>query len=203
MSMLFAKFVPGFASVATAMAGAVRLPYWQFLIFDAIGAGLWVGVGVGLGYLFRNAIDDVMATLHALGELGLLLVVAAFVAWVLIKWWRRRLFIKQLVMDRISVDELRELMDEHKVQTIVDVRSMLSQSATGRIPGARAVDIKAITKGFSGVPVDGEVVVYCQCPNEATAVKVAQQLKHLGFHRVRPLLGGIDAWIAAGLAVER
>ena len=38
-SMMFAKFVPGFASVATAMAGAVRLRYWKFVLFDAIGAG--------------------------------------------------------------------------------------------------------------------------------------------------------------------
>jgi membrane protein DedA with SNARE-associated domain len=59
-SMLFAKFVPGFASVATALAGALRLRYWVFLVFDAIGAGLWVSVGLGLGYLFRDAISDVM-----------------------------------------------------------------------------------------------------------------------------------------------
>jgi rhodanese-related sulfurtransferase len=53
------------------------------------------------------------------------------------------------------------------------------------------------------VPVDGEVVVYCACPNEATAVKVAQRLQKLGFKRIRPLHGGIDAWIEAGLEVER
>src|SRR4051812_14052348 len=44
ISMLFAKFVPGFASVATAMAGAVRLRYVLFVLCDAVGAGLWVGV---------------------------------------------------------------------------------------------------------------------------------------------------------------
>src|SRR5438034_2639905 len=43
-SMLFAKFVPGFASVATALAGAIRLNYLKFVAFDAVGAGLWVGV---------------------------------------------------------------------------------------------------------------------------------------------------------------
>jgi rhodanese-related sulfurtransferase len=45
--------------------------------------------------------------------------------------------------------------------------------------------------------------VYCACPNEATAVKVAQQLRKIGFKRIRPLHGGIDAWISAGNAVER
>ncbi len=201
-SMVFAKFVPGFASVATALAGAMRLRYVVFVLFDAIGAGLWVGVGVALGYIFRDAIADVMATLSALGQYGLMLVVAAFAVWVAVKWWRRRMFVKQLRMDRVSVDELRTLMDESKVNAIVDVRSPMMQATTGRIPGARSIDMHKIAEGFEGVPVDGEVIVYCACPNEATAVKVAQMLRKVGFKRIRPLSGGIDAWIEAGNAVE-
>ena len=202
-SMLFAKFIPGFASVATALAGAIRLNYATFVAFDAVGAALWVGVGVGLGYLFKDAIGDVVAKLSSLGEYGVMLVVAAFLLWILIKWLRRYMFVKQLRMDRVTVDELHSLIKEQKVQAIVDVRSALTQAATGRIPGARAIDMKRISQGFDGVAVDGEVIVYCACPNEATAVKVAQQLKKLGFKRIRPLLGGIDAWIEAGHAVER
>lgn len=202
-SMIFAKFVPGFASVATALAGAMRLRYAIFVLFDAIGAGLWVGVGVGVGYIFRDAISDAMATLNSLGHYGLILVLAGFMVWVAVKWWRRRMFVKQLRMDRVSVGELRTLMDESKVEAIVDVRSPLMQASTGRIPGARTIDMKKIAEGFEGVPVDGEVIVYCACPNEATAVKVAQALAKVGFKRIRPLHGGIDAWIQAGNAVER
>jgi rhodanese-related sulfurtransferase len=132
-----------------------------------------------------------------------MLVAFAFVAWILLKWWRRRLFVRQLRMDRVSVDELRGLIDAKKVRAIVDVRSPMTQAATGRIPGARAIDIKNIAKGFDGVAKDDEVIVYCACPNEATAVKIAQQLRKLGFKRIRPLHGGIDAWIGAGNAVER
>jgi membrane protein DedA with SNARE-associated domain/rhodanese-related sulfurtransferase len=202
-SMLFAKFVPGFASVATALAGALKLSYWKFVLFDAGGAALWSGVGIGLGYLFRDAIEDVMIKLSALGEYGLMLVIAAFLAWIMVKWSRRYLFIRQLRMDRVSVEELRDLMDKKQVQALVDVRSAITQAATGRIPGARAIDMQRIADGFKGVPVDGEVIVYCACPNEATAVKVAEKLKKLGYKRIRPLHGGIDAWIEAGLEVER
>ena len=185
-SMLFAKFVPGFASVATAMAGAIRLRYVVFVLFDAIGAGLWVGVGVSLGYIFRDAINDVMATLSALGHYGLMLVIAGFAVWIAVKWWRRRMFVKQLRMDRVSVDELRTLMDESKVNAIVDVRSPLVQASTGRIPGARTIDMQKIAESFKDVAVDGEVIVYCACPNEATAVKVAQMLRKAGYKRIRP-----------------
>src|SRR5450432_1227657 len=202
VSMVFAKFIPGFASVATALAGAIRLPYWKFLLFDALGATLWVSAGVAIGYLFRHAVDDAMKTLKALGQMGLALVIAGFVVWVLVKWFRRYIFIRQLRMDRVSVDELNTLMTANQVNAIVDVRSPMTQAATGRIPGARSIDMHKIAEGFKGVPVDGEVVVYCACPNEATAVKVAQSLRKLGYTRIRPLQGGIDAWIDAGLAVE-
>lgn len=162
-----------------------------------------MGVGVGVGYIFRDAISDAMATLNSLGHYGLILVLAGFMVWVAVKWWRRRMFVKQLRMDRVSVGELRTLMDESKVEAIVDVRSPLMQASTGRIPGARTIDMKKIAEGFEGVPVDGEVIVYCACPNEATAVKVTQPLAKVGFKRIRPLHGGIDAWIQAGNAVER
>lgn len=201
-SMLFAKFVPGFASVATALAGAIRLNYLKFVAFDAVGATLWVGGGVGLGYLFRDAIGNVVAKLSSLGEYGVLLVVAGFTLWIIVKWLRRHLFVRQLRMDRVTVSELRSLLDENKVQALVDVRSALTRTATGRIPGARAVDMKRIDESFKGVAADGEVIVYCACPNEATAVKVAQKLRKAGFKRIRPLLGGIEAWIEAGYEVE-
>ncbi len=202
-SMLFAKFIPGFASVATAMAGAVGLRYWKFLLFDALGAALWVGVAIALGRLFREAIAEILATLSSLGAYGMALLVIALAGWIAAKWWRRRQFILQLRMDRITVDELREMMNKEIAATILDVRSQLVQSSSGRIPGARAVDMERIVESIAGVPRDGEVIVYCACPNEASAVKVAQALKQVGFHRVRPLHGGIDAWIAAGHDVER
>jgi membrane protein DedA with SNARE-associated domain/rhodanese-related sulfurtransferase len=202
-SMIFAKFIPGFASVATAMAGAVRLRYWKFILFDALGALLWVGLALMLGRIFRDAIVDILETLTSLGKYGLALVLFALVAYVLSKWWRRRQFILQLRMDRVTVDELKRMIAEERVGTILDVRSALTQAASGRIPGARRVDMKKIEEGIVGVARDVEVVVYCACPNEASAVKVAHKLRELGFKRVRPLHGGIDAWIEAGHDVER
>ena len=64
-SLMVAKFVPGFASVATSMAGVVRLPLWRFIPSDAIGAALWSGVAIALGYIFRDAINEVLAVLSA------------------------------------------------------------------------------------------------------------------------------------------
>jgi len=203
LSLMVAKFIPGFASVATAMAGVLRVPLWRFVPADAIGATLWSGVAIALGYVFRNAIDDVLAVLQEMGKIGLGLIVLAFAAYVFWKWLQRKRFIRQLVMDRISVDEVRRLIDEGNIGMVIDVRSPMAQEITGRIPGAVTVDPHNMTFDLVAVEPQSEVVVYCACPNEATAVKVAKALQQHGFKRVRPLHGGIDAWIAAGHDVER
>lgn len=202
-SLIVAKFIPGFASVATAMAGVLRVPLWRFIPCDAIGALLWSGVAILLGYIFRDAIDDVLNALQQLGKVGLVLIVLAFVGYVFWKWLQRKRFIRQLIMDRITVDEVRRLIDEGKMGMVIDVRSPMSQEVTGRIPGAITVDPQNLKVDLLAVEPRSEVVVYCACPNEATAVEVAKALVQHGFKRVRPLYGGIDAWIAAGHAVER
>jgi membrane protein DedA with SNARE-associated domain/rhodanese-related sulfurtransferase len=202
-SLMVAKFIPGFASVATAMAGIVRLPLWRFVLFDAIGAALWSGVAIALGYVFRDAVNDVLAVLEAMGEIGIALIVAAFVVYVIVKWVQRQRFIRQLRMDRMTVDELRDLLMEGRATKVIDVRSPISQAVTGRIPGAVTIDSNNIKVDLLAIEPETEVVVYCACPNEATAAKVAKALIQHGFKRVRPLAGGIDAWIDAGYDVER
>ena len=202
-SLALAKFVPGFASVATAMAGIVRLARWRFIVFDAIGAALWSGLAIGIGYVFRDAVSEVLAVFEAMGRIGVVLIVAGFAAYILFRWIERQRFIRQLRMDRVTVAELRALADAQAPLTVIDVRSSLAQEATGRIPGALTVDPDKLKVELLAIEPASEVVVYCACPNEASAVKLAKALVEHGFKRVRPLAGGIDAWIAAGHDVER
>ena len=201
-SLAVAKFIPGFASVATSMAGVVRIPVWKFALFDAIGATLWSGVAIGLGYAFSGAINQVLDVFETLGKVGLWLIAGGFLAYIAVRWWQRELFIWQLRMDRVSVDELHELMRAERVGKVIDVRTPMSQALTGRIPGAITVDPNNMRVDLLAIEPESEVVVYCACPNEYTAAKIAKVLVQHGFKRVRPLLGGIDAWIAAGHPVE-
>ena len=201
-SLTVAKFIPGFASVATAMAGVIRVPLPRFVLFDAIGAMLWAGVAIALGMLFHEAIANVLAVLDAMGRIGLVLIFAVFIVYIVLKWWQRHRFMKQLRMDRVTVDELHDLLSQRRVGKIIDVRSPTSQALTGRIPGAVTVDFDNLRSDLLAVEPESEVV-YCACPNEATAARVAKALLQRGFKRVRPLAGGIDAWIASGMPVER
>ena len=44
------------------------------------------------------------------------------------------------------------------------------------------------------IPRDRDIILYCSCPNEVSSARVALLLQRKGISRVRPLLGGIDAW---------
>jgi len=200
-SLMVAKFIPGFASVASALAGTIGTRRSTFLFFDGIGAALWAGLAIFLGSLFSTAIDDLLNVLAELGKWGGLLIVAAFAAFIATKWWQRKRFFKSLRMARISVDELNQLLEQGQTPAIIDVRSALSQQS-GRIPGAAIVSMEDMHAFALDVPSDGEVIVYCACPNEASAARVAKLLMQKGYSKVRPLAGGIDAWIAAGHTLE-
>jgi len=204
-SLMVAKFVPGFAAVATGMAGAMRTSLPRFLFFDAIGALSWSGLAASLGWFFRNAVDDVIVALDQAGRWGLVALAAALAAYVLLKAIQRRRLIQMLRMARVSVAELADMLRRGERPLIVDVRSPSSQSQ-GRIPGAVWIDDRAFetslrASGLEESDVD-EVIVYCACPNEASAAVVAKQLMRAGFKRVRPLAGGIEAWVEQGYAVE-
>lgn len=204
-SLMFAKFVPGFAAVATGMAGAMRTSLARFILFDAIGALAWSGVAASLGWLFRDAVDDLIVALAQAGRWGLVVLTSALVAYVLLKAIQRRRLIQMLRMARVSVAELADMLRRGQRPLIVDVRSLASQNQ-GWIPGAMWIDDQAFetslrASGLEDSEVD-EVIVYCACPNEASAALVARKLMRAGFKRVRPLAGGVEAWVEQGHALE-
>jgi membrane protein DedA with SNARE-associated domain/rhodanese-related sulfurtransferase len=199
--LTFAKFVPGLGAVATAMSGVVGAPLGHFLLYDVIGAALWATVGIALGVIFHDAVDSVFAELATLGRIGALFILGVFAAFLGLKWWRRHQFFQELRMSRISVEELARLREAGSSLILIDARPSASRSRDGMIPGA--VALEALLEEAAGRPQAGEAVVYCACPNEATAARIAKQLMTMGFHPVRPLAGGIHAWRAAGLAIER
>ena len=196
-SLMVAKFVPGFASVSTAMSGALQIRRATFVLFDAIGSALWIGLGVTLGWLFAPAIEEALATLDALGRWGLALLLAAVLAFVAAKWWQRRQFQRQLATERISVDALAARLDRGEPAVLVDVR-VPGSLPHGRIPGALQMQGKELPAELDALARDTMLVVYCACPNEVSAALVAQRLRRRGFTHVLPLLGGVDAWLAAG-----
>jgi rhodanese-related sulfurtransferase len=108
-----------------------------------------------------------------------------------------------LRMARISVADLYELIERGAAPVILDVRSITARELEPRwIPGALHVPLQDVAKHLKELPRDREIILYCTCPSEASAARVARILINQGFKRVRPLHGGLDAWVAAGYSVE-
>ena len=51
--LMAAKFVPGLSTVAPPMAGAMQLGWPSFLLYDGMGAIVWIGISIGAGLLFH------------------------------------------------------------------------------------------------------------------------------------------------------
>ncbi|HEV7610317.1 MAG TPA: DedA family protein/thiosulfate sulfurtransferase GlpE [Steroidobacteraceae bacterium] len=203
-SLIIAKFVPGLAIIAPPMAGALRIGWLRFVVLSTCGAALWVGSGLLAGVLFKSQIERLLQHLAEIGGMagaGVALLLAAYIGY---KWWERRRFYRMLRMARISVADLYELIQAGASPVIIDVRSVTARELEPRwIPGALHVPLQNVAHQLKELPRDRDIILYCTCPSEASAARVAKILMNHGFKRVRPLHGGLDAWVAAGYAVEK
>lgn len=201
-SIIIAKFVPGLAIIAPPLAGAMKIGWPRFIFLATLSAVLWVGSGLLAGVVFKSQIARLLEHLDQIGSIvgiGAALLLAAYIAF---KWWERRRFYSMLRMARISVNDLYDLMQAGAAPVIIDVRSPTARALEPRwIPGALNVPLPEISRALEGLPRDREIILYCTCPSEASAARVAKILMNHGFKRVRPLQGGLDAWIDAGYEV--
>ena len=98
-------------------------------------------------------------------------------------------------MARITVDELHQLQEAGEQPIILDLRSSAElEQDPSVIRGALHMTMDEVERREGEIPRDREIILYCSCPNEASSARVALQLRRTGITRVRPLLGGIDAW---------
>jgi membrane protein DedA with SNARE-associated domain/rhodanese-related sulfurtransferase len=202
-ALLVAKFVPGLSIIAPPLAGAMRIGWVRFLVLSTGGAGLWAGSGLAAGALFAPQIDALFGYLERVGRIAGAAVIGLLVLYLAYKVVDRARFLGHLRMARISVSDLYELMQAGAAPIIIDARSMTARAlAPSAIPTAIHVPLSDVARRVRDLPTDRDIIVYCACPNEASAARVAKILMSHGLKKVRPLTGGLDAWIAAGHRVE-
>ncbi len=161
-ALLFTKFVPGASLVSTPLAGAIKMPRWQFLLADTGGAALWSATYLLAGALLHRQIDRVIVLLGLFGRragLVLALFLGAFVAW---RYIQRVRFRRQLRIDRLSPMEVYSMMSGDPPPIVVDLRSPADVEKTGwKIAGARVLRPAEIRSHFEEIPRDRDVILYC------------------------------------------
>jgi membrane protein DedA with SNARE-associated domain len=161
-SLVLAKYVPGFSTVAPPLAGTMRVGLMAFLGYSAIAAMLWAGLPVALGAVFHAEIERALGWLSDMGTGAVMVVAAVVLLYIGVKTIQRYWLIRVLRMARIGAQELRELMAREPRPVVLDVRSVIARKLDPRrLPGAIAVDIESPQAALVSVPPDRDVVVYC------------------------------------------
>jgi len=199
VAILIAKFVPGLKTVAPPLAGMLRMRVPAFLGFDAVGAFLWVGTFMAVGFLF----SDQVARATRLSGWLLAGAGALFVLWLAYKYFDRWRFLRNLRITRVTPEELHQKLQAGGQVVLVDLRGTAEKTVDAvRLPGALQMSPDELGRRYTEIPRDRDLILYCNCPSEASAATAALLLKQRGLTRVRPLLGGLDAWRARGYPLE-
>jgi len=90
--IVVARFIEGLRQANGIIAGISGMHWRRFLAFNALGAALWVGTWVSLGYFAGKSIDPIYHYItryswYALVAFGVLL--AAYITWRLVRRGRR------------------------------------------------------------------------------------------------------------------
>ena len=161
-ALLLSKFVPGLSTVAPPLAGVFQLGLRRFLIFDSIGAFIWVAVSVSIGYVFSSQIEAVAILVAQLGitlGLGLLAVIALFAG---VKFALRQWMLRRLRIARVTVEQLREMMAGENPPLVVDLRHELEVAVSpAGIPGALRMAPGEIIDRHHELPREREIITYC------------------------------------------
>lgn len=197
-SLILAKYVPGFSAVATTLAGEAGTSLRRFVLFDTLGAALWVLGAVALGVVFNDAVEALLDRLETLGHVATALLLGGFALYLAARWWQRRQFMIRIRMARITPDELHQLLASPTPPIVLDVRIPATRAREGWIPGSIAVTPTDEHNSDQSL----QIVVYCDCPNDASAAVAARRLQERGFMHVRPLAGGFDSWRDRGLPIQ-
>ena len=193
--LVLSKFVPGLSTLAPPLAGMSGTSVAMFLLADFTGSLLYTGTFILGGYFFSNQIQQIMDALDSIGRGAMLLLGGMVIVYLAVKQWQRQRIIKELRMARITVKELRQKQNDGENMVIIDLRpgdEVKFDRAT--IPGAIHLALDDIDKRLHEFTSEREIVIYCSCPNEISSARLAMLLQSKGLKRVRPLLGGIDAW---------
>ncbi len=194
-ALILAKFIPGLSTLAPALAGLFKISIGRFFVFNGAGALLWSFSFLFLGYVFSEQIGYVVEQAMRFGETAATIIALSLGGYLLYKYLHRQKLLRELRVARITPTELKQLIDNGHESLVVDLRGTLDHVADPyTIPGALRISAEELEQRHHEIPRDRDIILFCACPNEATAARMALILKRKGITRVRPLASGIDGW---------
>ena len=161
-SLLIAKFVPGFSTAAPPLAGIVRMPLLQFLVFTGLGGLIWAGAFIGVGWLAAYQLELVASYAERFGNGVGVLVVVTIVGYVVWKYIARQRFLRKIRIARITPEELKIKLDGQEDLMLVDLRDPIDfETEPSIIPGALHMTTEELEARHHEISREREIVLYC------------------------------------------
>ena len=189
-SLVLGKFVPGFAIVGPPIAGAMGLPFFRFLTAAALGAFLWAGGAMLLGYTMRVEVQWLMGAIDHHSGTAVAVVTGTTGAWLSWKLLRRLRFQRTKDVQFIAADDLMTEMDSAQPPLLIDLRGPARLALEGPVPGATPASLDTVAQAVEGVNRQRLIVALCACPQDATAMAAVRLLAKQGYRNVRALKDG-------------
>jgi len=196
-SLVVAKFVPGFSTVAPPIAGALRMPLGGFTLAAAAGAALWAGLALAAGWVLRDEVQTAIAHLDRNAGSALVVAACAIAVWLGWKLWQKYRFRQLSALPHITPGELLAALASPTPPLLLDLRGHSLVAETGPIVGATIAEHDRLLDAVGAWPKHRPIVTLCACPEDAGAIQAAHHLLKAGYLSVRPLQGGYAAWLAA------
>jgi rhodanese-related sulfurtransferase len=176
-----------------------------FLALDTLGAFLWSGFYVGLGYAFANQLDIAIGWVKHFGiVLGTVvgLSIALYAGWrgLLLLRMIRRLRVRRMTPRMLA----RKLKSGNKVAVLDLLDFEATESASSEaIPGAFRVDPSRLRHSpHLTVPDNVDIVLYSSSGGDTVPARAAMGLKRIGVNNVWVLEGGLKAWREQGFPLS-
>jgi membrane protein DedA with SNARE-associated domain/rhodanese-related sulfurtransferase len=208
-TLLFAKFIPGLATVAAPLAGSLNMRLRRFLMLDGTGVAIYVTAWTMTGFVFQRFLRDVIRWIERVGHFTvatIAVVIVLYVLWLALSSLRDSRF---SAIEKVAAHDLFESIrtaTHDRLVIIADVRShgyydpgMQRIKNSIRVEPSRLKEELVALREF--MQPECEIYLYCSCAREATSVRVARMLEQENCS-TKVIQGGLKAWIKAGGPLE-
>jgi len=161
----FARFVEGLRQANGIIAGITGMHWLRFLIFNAIGAALWVGTWVSLGYLAGNHIGTIYHYITLYSYYALIALAVLIVGYIVWRLRRRR--------RRLALAVASQVSEAHEGRTTGEAAGVMpdKHEAAEAAPGMHQAEAVPDTNQAAGPAPDNQEVT--RAPGKHEAVQAA------------------------------
>ena len=208
-ALMFAKFIPGIATVAAILAGSLNMRLRRFLMMDGLGVLIYVSAWTLSGFVFAPLLRAVISGVERLAHLTAATVTAIVLLyglWLVLSALREsRLSAVEMIHAQDLFERLRTATHD-RLLIIADVRSHgYYDPGMQRIKNSIRVEPSRLKEELEALrefmQPECEIYLYCSCAREATSVRVARMLEKENCS-TKVIRGGMKAWVKAGGETE-